>query len=349
MLTRPVFGRQPSPSLGIILVGLLCLTVIPEQSRGQAYCALRDPVTTIYDAYPGADSFRSVVRTVDESVRGRVSQSVPFPIHFNELGRHTLYVATKESRPVGIIHVRSERGSWGLVEIAWALDSELRIEGFTFQRCRSPQRGAIESPQFVDQLVGKGYRQLIEMLDDSGMVIAGDLGVDGPAKELAATVLRSAIKTILVTMHAWEEPLEVIQSMGQGYAAFPAASSFEKMDQVYSEEAIRQIERHFGGHGTGTLVRNSALGYQFLDKNKKTVGHVFRTDWRSMEHQHTLWWTVTPDRTIRSISADGGWLSDEVELSFSLLVGMSYDDVSTCSTTSEAIAAEILIVSNAHD
>ena len=87
---------------------LLCVIVaIWLQSGpafGQAFCALRDPAKMIYEFYPEATSYKSIVRTVDDQVRQTVGSELPFSIHFNELGKHTLYVPIKDSKPLGVVH-----------------------------------------------------------------------------------------------------------------------------------------------------------------------------------------------------------------------------------------------------
>ena len=86
----------------------LCVGV--EGVSAQAYCGLRDPVRNIYRIYPEADAYRSIVRSVDKRTRTLVSERLPFTLHFNELAKHTVYVAVKETLPVGLVHVRSEKG-----------------------------------------------------------------------------------------------------------------------------------------------------------------------------------------------------------------------------------------------
>ena len=149
----------------VLLLTVICTSATPVY--GQAYCALRDPVSQIYELFPQATSYKSVVRTVDEQARRTLKTKLPFDIHFNEFGRHTLYVALKGSRPVGLVHVRSEKGRWGLIEVAWALDFNLTILDFRFQRCRSASRKTIEAEAFRSQLIGKKWHEVEAMLQAS--------------------------------------------------------------------------------------------------------------------------------------------------------------------------------------
>ena len=140
---------MPLRNRNLILIPACMLALgLTNMAWGQAYCKLRDPVNSIKKLYPMATTYRSIVRTVDSSARDAVASAIPFKLHFNELGRHTLYVAMNKKKPVGLVHARSEKGRWGLVEIAWALDFDLRVRSFTFQRCRSPHRAEVESKVF---------------------------------------------------------------------------------------------------------------------------------------------------------------------------------------------------------
>ena len=75
------------------LLLLLAVLLVADDLNAQAFCALRDPQRQINVLFPEATSFRSIVRTVDEAARSEVAERLPFSLHFNELGRHTLYVA----------------------------------------------------------------------------------------------------------------------------------------------------------------------------------------------------------------------------------------------------------------
>ena len=78
----------------ILLAAALCSAV-----HAQAFCALRDPNRQIYRLFPKATSYRSIVRTVGKDARREVGARLPFNLHFNELGRHTLYVPMRGDEP----------------------------------------------------------------------------------------------------------------------------------------------------------------------------------------------------------------------------------------------------------
>ncbi len=191
----------------------LCLVAVSavseSQVNAQAYCALRDPVSVIRRFNPESDGYRSLVGKVTAPVREQVSERLPFTIHLKELGAHTLYVASRAGTPETLIHVRSEKGRWGLVEIAWILGLDLKVKGYAFQRCRDGNRELLESDVVQAQFSGKGFVELRKMLTEDGTRLRpGALEVSPAGEDLAETLVRSALKTIAVTEIVWPEELK---------------------------------------------------------------------------------------------------------------------------------------------
>ncbi len=191
-------------SLLTLIGALLCL--LPSMAMGQAYCSLRDPVGAIQSAFPQLDHYRSFVREIRPQDRNEILESLPFTIHQNELGTHTLYAAfASDDSLLGIVHVRTERGRWGLTEIAWTFDFELRVVDMNFQRSRDASRQLIESEEFQGQIRGKGFNELRAMLDDGGTHLREEsIRIPPEAEDLAIRVIQSALKTISVTETVWE-------------------------------------------------------------------------------------------------------------------------------------------------
>ncbi|MDH4023038.1 MAG: hypothetical protein OEW88_06770 [Gammaproteobacteria bacterium] len=182
----------------------LTWTAVSAPAHAMPYCALRDPAHQLFDMYPLANTYRSIVHTVDDNARASVSAALPFTLHARELGEHTLYVPLQKTHSLGIVHVRTEPGEWGLVEIAWALDLDLRVRDFRFQRCRGPGCDTLPAGAFLDLLRGRQLPEIRELLSDDGTALRNRLpGVSADEQALAVTVLRSAAKTIAVTGTVW--------------------------------------------------------------------------------------------------------------------------------------------------
>jgi hypothetical protein len=184
---------------------LVLLQSAPVVAHAQAYCALRDPAPQIYSLFPQATNFRSHVNVIDQKSRADVGALLPFTLRTRELGQHTLYVAQAATRPVGLVHVRSEPSDWGLVEIAWSLDLQGRILDYRFQRCRGRACDEVATGPLRALLANKELRDLRVLLTSDGEQLSPALLAQEPEgiRQLAAVVVRSAAKTAAVTRVVW--------------------------------------------------------------------------------------------------------------------------------------------------
>ncbi len=182
--------------------------------NAEAFCALRDPVNSIYQLYPSATSYQSIVRTINQQTREHIITHLPnFDLHFSEMGRHTLYVVLRDRQKIGYVHVRSEQSQWGLVEVAWALNLDLSVKDFVFQRARNPSRKYLETPDFKSQLLGRNFNALKTLIDSPFAEFSTPLFTDLDALKLATVVIQSAIKTVLITEQAWNDALQVVDKV----------------------------------------------------------------------------------------------------------------------------------------
>jgi hypothetical protein len=192
----------------ILTLFLLSMWMMPANSA--AYCALRDPTSNIYTLFPDATSYKSIVHKIDSETQQQISSKTHFSIHNDELGQHTLYVAMKEQLPHGIIHARSEVGLWGLIEIVWAFDFDLNVVDFLFQRCRESSCALIADLPFRSLLKGKSSSELLVLLNQDAKPYPKSILGNKEAENLANTVIRSAIKTALVTEISWQADLQAL-------------------------------------------------------------------------------------------------------------------------------------------
>ena len=197
----------------LYLIALLCIFGI-NTANAEAFCALRDPVNSIYQLYPNATSYRSIVRTVNQQTREHIITHLPnFNLHFSEMGRHTLYVAIQNGIEIGYVHVRSEQSQWGLVEVAWALNLDLSVKDFVFQRARNPSRKYLETPDFKSQLIGRNFKALKTLIDSPFAEFSTPLFTNKDALKLVNVVIKSAMKTILITEQAWNDDLKTVSTV----------------------------------------------------------------------------------------------------------------------------------------
>ena len=188
-----------------MLVALVTLLLTTEVFA-VAFCSLRDPVQQIQTMYPGFTGYTSEVRELKPSVaKSFIDRSgLPISVHAKEIGKHTLFYVQEGSSTTGLVHVRSEPGRWGLVEIAWSLDINGDIKDFMFQRCRGGDCKNAETQAVKDQFKGLNVQSIGELFNDDGSVITPQLPIKGAFFEI---LVRSAAKTLILTQAFWSVPV----------------------------------------------------------------------------------------------------------------------------------------------
>jgi len=327
----------------LYILALLAATAAPAPAQSEAFCALRDPVRQIYHIYPGADAHRSIVRSVGPKARDEVAGQLPFGLHFNELGKHTLYVAAKEGMPIGLIHVRSEVGRWGLMEIAWALDLDLRVRDFTFQRCRSRQRRKLAAESFRSQLRGKSLTDLKGLLKDEGKLAKG-LRAPRGTEELATALVRSAMKTIVVTQSVWKADLKILRLLDEGLRGFEGGASVQPVKQPYTKDVLSKLRGSLAGNGS-VFDRTTVTVLRVRNRAKKQIGTVVRTEWAIGDDRIVLLWRIGMDGTLRGVRAGG---AAKLKAEFKALEGRALDSFEDCASPTELAAVEVLTLSAVH-
>jgi hypothetical protein len=117
----------------------------------------------VFGAFPEADAYRGIKRSVSQPHRRAIEKKLPFKVHFNELGEHELLVAFRGRRPVGVVYCRTEEADWGLAVIAWHISLDQRIVGFEFLRGRNRNIKDLEQSQIATDLRGCSFAQIAQL------------------------------------------------------------------------------------------------------------------------------------------------------------------------------------------
>ena len=182
---------------------LLTTMLLSVEAYGVAFCALRDPVQQIKTLYPNYVAYESEVRNIKAAqANARLSETgLPVFLHAKEIGKHTLFYILGQQDLLGFVHVRSEPGDWGLVEIAWALNPQGEIVDYTFQRCRGGYCAEAESRVFRDYFKGLSTAGLSEFFNEAGEIVPPKAVLN---QNLYQTMVLSAIKTLVLTDAFWQ-------------------------------------------------------------------------------------------------------------------------------------------------
>lgn len=330
----------------IISIMLSFILATPAQVvNAQAYCDLRDPNKGIYEMFPEATNYRSIVKLIDKSVKQKVEQRLPpQSLHFSELGKHTLYVPTKDGEVLGYLHVRSEESRWGLVEIAWAMDTDLNIVDYKFQRCRTGKKKLLQDDMFKQQIIGKNFKTLLPLLKPGTSDIdTNKISIPKNAEELANTLLRCGLKTTLITEIAWKKEIEKITFQYKAERTYDDFASIKMISDPFSTNVVEKLEQLLSG-GLGNSNTHQSKVAHVLDKNDSLVGAIYRQS-TSLEGVKTdLWWTFDADRTVLAVENASGWQNKQDEEVFNAITGKQFSDSAKCSNRVELMALEAVII-----
>ena len=317
------------------------LLFMPLKAGAEAYCALRDPVSSIQALFPEATSHRSIVRTIDEQTRQQVLEKLPqLPLHFGELGRHTLYVAVRGEEPIGLVHVRSEQSSTGLVEIAWAMNMDLTIKDFVFQRCRSRKKKLLDTAEFKLQFMGQDFSQVQAYYDaDNNQGRAAYLQYAQGANELADVVLRCALKTLVVTSLAWEQDLIKLNNHSTLKQLGLSEVQLVNINQLMGADTLKKLEQVMGSSGLG-IDRNKVAAYEVRDAKQQIQALLYLAQTTIDQQVLYLSWLFDLQGTVLAVESLSGWPSDDIQAVFQQTRSQHFSNTQECSNRAELYALE---------
>ena len=217
------------------LIYILLLSMI-ETVCAQGLCSLRNPQAKIKTLSPQLQKYKTLIATINEDARVKLNRILPFEIHYYETGRHNLYLISNKNEVKGLVHARTEPSKWGLVEIAWSLDLNLKIKDFTFQRCRTSAKTEILQPRIKEIFQGKGFYDLLE---DVPPVNTTNLSEN--AQKLYKLIYKSALKTIALTDLCWKQELRKVR--------VPDQMTIQKYS-THANILIKAIQKSSGLHFT---------------------------------------------------------------------------------------------------
>jgi len=326
---------------------LIALSSATPPAYAAAFCALRDPTASIYELFPAANNYRSSVRTVGRGARAAVIDELPFNLHFNELGRHTLYIAFRDERVAGFVHSRSELGEWGITEYVWAIAPDGTIEDVRVQRSRDPFVGDMAQDKMSALVKGKSLQELKQ----DYFKLMGE--------PLETSVLASAMKTLVITNAVWGDELERSKSesidnqqsaekdatsLDVARQLNPKAHSVSRVSLLYAPR-LQQILMQIGLPESPAFDRVRNVGYLVDNREGAGIGLLVRTPFTVTQPKRFLWWYVGYDGSILGVINEFTMQHDS---DFDSVIGNPSLDIQSCSTLADLAALEITTLSKYH-
>lgn len=318
-------------------------------ARG-ANCALRNPDRQIYEIFPDATSYRSMVANVDERLKPAIEAALGSEINFNDLAKHTIFIVLKNDVPIGFIHPRSEIGVHGTVELVWAMDLDLKIRDFRVQRCREKHAEVIAGESFRGALIGRDHRRMQEFLHDANKrVNTAKLPIASDAEPIVHAALLCGAKTLIITEVAFGEELSPLRLLGNAHRFFPAASKVTRLNALLNEASREAAASHLGQ--AVTRVSGDSVAARAFDPQDRPLGTVVRCQCAGLPAKAEFWVAVTSDGLLNGlvIVGDPG-RADPTALSS--LHGKRLADLQAITAADDAAgrcAMEVLAILAGHD
>ncbi len=183
-----------------------------SEAHGQAYCSLRDPNRIIQEIFPSATGFRSHLRKVTPEHARTLKLELPIEFDSREFTTHTMYAVHQKDTLLGYVQSRTEESDWGLAEIIWILDADLKLATFRFQRCRSRWKSEIETGALQQALKGLSEDDLLELWESKGAKgLIQELSLPSKSEKLVGAVMRSGFKALGLARVVWGQDIASIQ------------------------------------------------------------------------------------------------------------------------------------------
>jgi len=307
-----------------------------------AYCSLRDPVMAIRTLYPQSNQYRSLVKTITTEARTNIAQRLPFTLHFNEIGRHTLYVAKQKNTPVGFVHARSELSEWGVIEIAWAITPDFKVHDFYFQRCRSPACNERLRTRLLVDIKNKSVGELLLMLSTDGKSLAPEYFDDYQNdNDLVLSLIRSSLKTIAATEFGWFEEVRSARRLNVVVKHFPQIVA-PRLEPLNSDKKATYRMPRALAPSYSYVDQSSIQAFRVLDKSKE-IARLVEARWVIENQTGEFSWLFNQAGEVLALTQHDPMPSDDVSQSFSGLRGRDLSSMENCATAAEVSGGTLFL------
>ncbi len=315
-----------------------------------ANCALRNPDRQIYQIFPEATNYRSIVTRVDVDLKLRIEKELGSELSIADLGKHTAYLVLKDGVPLGFVHARTEAGRRGSIELVWAIDLDLSIKDFRVQRSRDKHTDVIESDGFRQKLIGLDLRGMSNLLttgnDDIDLAA---LQVPADARSIVHTAVMCGLKTRIITELAFHDSIQPARLLGLVHRYFPQTAKVTKVASPFGAETAARVGEAVGST-PDQVDRGSFTLLWALGPDDQVQGALVFAVWAAHPGNPETWWAVSGEAVIRDIVLVGD-LDDEIRQQFSALRGKDLTSLAPLEASAgppARCAAEVLAVLAIH-
>lgn len=292
----------PSPMLSttkrlrtFVVLCFIALTQLAGNVSARDLGSVDSPLVLAQRFFAQADRCEPQVRLINQPRVAVIAQLLPESVTYNELGTRVVYSVFHGAQPLGLLHVRHETGQWGLVKIAWALNTDFTINNFAILRSREPGVSELEAPAFRISVIGQSSQAIAAHFSKTETVDR-DASDNSPGA-LTRTVLGSALKCLVATQVGWELTTLKLRITQAGHVRFPEAASLRFAPGVRSSRARLSLEQDGLGPIDPAWHRGLILA-QALDGRGRIIGSIVHANLLNGPEQKPLLFTVIDGRLI---------------------------------------------------
>jgi len=315
--------RQPESGTRSLRIALLLAPSLVGQN-------LVDPQRSVFMAFPEADAYQIITRDVDVAARRRIEDLLPFRLHFNELRSHSLYVALRGRQPLGLVYARREESAFGLTDLTWAMSLDLRVVSCRFERVRTAHPTSRQDLAFARRLAGHDRATLLALLDNDGK-LRPDVP-DVADRDLAAVVVRSALKAIAIADTVWPADLQRLRDVALALRAFPICTQTQRLWPP-PDAATKPSAAH------RPVVSHAVRAF---DRTHAAIGIVAEVRCPGHDGVTLLSWALDPSGTVRDVAIASGRVEPTMRTAMSEAAGAQLRELAQRPDELGAIAKVLL-------
>jgi hypothetical protein len=195
-----------------------------------------------------------------------------------------------------------------------------------------------------ESLVGRSFGELRSLLTPDGKGLRSDSSiVSEEAKSLLVVLIRSAIKTRVVTGEVWQDWIgkqkatELSKALfGEDVEVSMMLDNYDQVDQkVLQSEGLRE---------TVGFSRSEVRSWAIQKAGPVSLGEVYFTPWAAGAEAADLYWVFDVDGRILSVEDARRTLSPGAKELFSALIGRVFKAGEDCGTACELVALELSLL-----
>lgn len=125
-------------------------------------CIWRNPDKDIKKIFPKATSYKSIIRRYNKRQKEIIERLIKKELDPDET-EFTFYHIYMNKKKIGSVLTHTEKGQYGAIEVVIGLDSLNRVQKVLIQRDREIKSKELRDENFLNQFIGKSYKDTIEI------------------------------------------------------------------------------------------------------------------------------------------------------------------------------------------